>query len=572
MGTSADRSFDNGVPYSGLTRPRMGHSRNISTPNLHFSGFRSGKRQTWNELNRTSSSAALTAASLAAKVCSAKSGETRQSVQHDRRRENSSYRYGQTVRRAYITASKQHEYQNESVGSSEMLHTLRDLPPDKENLCRPTIVCESAVEADSTDSSDSNDEIPVDDENLGSQMEMLAISSDELAHDSQSRSELSIIEPESGRRGSSTNLRSRRKPPPVDSTATINDIGRADNLNEAQRRPLLTLRGTEKLPSPSPYEYGKHNISSQQLLTGSDEDSDEESDVGSKMDVPNYTIVSGMILEDPVYKRHHHHHHYYHTQGLSRMLGFQKGDSQENLSYDSGRSSPERRESSVISIDSGQPSSDGNKESPLVFRTTLRDSKKPSKRHRKNHIKEFDERKPWKHHKASSYVTEEEKESYDIVWKANKNAYLKEYEKLRETRQTGEDRCIPDFSKYLPKDRIVGIVVREIWRRSRLSDEMLAQIWNLIMAHRSKVLTARFEPGIAESDASDASIFDDGTLTETEFLVGMWMVDQCLYGRKLPKEIEPSVWDSVESTGAFDARRLKHHMRKKMLSKVVGKI
>ena len=568
MGTSKESLLDNGVPNLGLARPRIGHSRNISTPNLHFSGSRSSKRQTWNELNRTSSSAALTAASLAAKACSANLGEPRSKSRSVRRGNLSSYRYGQTVQKAVSIADNHHEYQNKAIGSQEIQNKDQGIPQEKENICTPEIIYEGAVEStsDSIDSSDSSDEnLEANEENIGNRMGMLAISSDGLASGSSQGSQSSTVKPDHFRRSSSLLLRSRRRPPPLEST--VSSISRAEKSVEARRKPLLTLRGMEIPSSPSPYGYESHNASSQPLLTTSDEDSEEESDMSSKMDVPNYTIISGMILEDPVYKHHHHHH----TTGLSRMLGLQKNSSQDSLKDEIGRSSHERAGLSAYSLESGQSRIEDGKQRQHVFRTTLRD-KKPSKRHRKSRLKEFDERKPWKHHKASSYVSEDEKESYSLVWKVNKNAYLNEYKLLNESRPRPESLPMQDYSKYLPKDRIVGIVVREIWKRSRLSDEMLAQIWDLILTHRYKMLRPRFELETNDSSTSDASIFDDGTLTETEFLVGMWMVDQCLYGRKLPKEIEPSVWDSVESTGAFDARRLRHHMRKVMMSKVVGKI
>ena len=55
-------------------------------------------------------------------------------------------------------------------------------------------------------------------------------------------------------------------------------------------------------------------------------------------------------------------------------------------------------------------------------------------------------------------------------------------------------------------------MVKRIWKRSRLPSDTLEKIWNLIDFRR------------------------DGTLNKNEFLVGMWLVDQCLYGRKLPKK------------------------------------
>jgi hypothetical protein len=72
-----------------------------------------------------------------------------------------------------------------------------------------------------------------------------------------------------------------------------------------------------------------------------------------------------------------------------------------------------------------------------------------------------------------------------------------------------------------PKEDVHGIVVRHVWRRSRLPDDTLALIWELVDRHQ------------------------DGTLDREGFLVGMWLVDQCLYGRKLPQKLSDAVWASV---------------------------
>ncbi|VVT53295.1 uncharacterized protein SAPINGB_P003501 [Magnusiomyces paraingens] len=76
-----------------------------------------------------------------------------------------------------------------------------------------------------------------------------------------------------------------------------------------------------------------------------------------------------------------------------------------------------------------------------------------------------------------------------------------------------------------PKDDIHGFIVRDLWRRSRLPDTTLAQIWTLVDRNH------------------------DGTLDREGFLVGTWLVDQCLYGRKLPHKIDDALWRSVSRLG-----------------------
>ncbi|KAK9237943.1 hypothetical protein V1525DRAFT_402447 [Lipomyces kononenkoae] len=125
------------------------------------------------------------------------------------------------------------------------------------------------------------------------------------------------------------------------------------------------------------------------------------------------------------------------------------------------------------------------------FRTTMR---KPGK---KKHM--FDAEKPWKHLIVTGTITETEQKRYAALWAANKGTLLP-----------------PELS-----DCVHNLVVRKIWERSRLNRDMLEKIWSLVSRNAQ------------------------GYLTQTEFLVGTWVVDQCLYGRKLPLQLSPEVWSSI---------------------------
>ena len=115
---------------------------------------------------------------------------------------------------------------------------------------------------------------------------------------------------------------------------------------------------------------------------------------------------------------------------------------------------------------------------------------------------------PNKHHEGDrkrwrDTVSEPERKRYEGVWAANKNLLH------------------PSLAARIPDNTVLGIIVRDIWRRSRLPDDVLEEIWNLVAT-----------PG-------------QGALGKEEFVVGMWLIDQRLKGRKLPVRVSESVWGSV---------------------------
>lgn len=70
-------------------------------------------------------------------------------------------------------------------------------------------------------------------------------------------------------------------------------------------------------------------------------------------------------------------------------------------------------------------------------------------------------------------------------------------------------------------DLVLNVVVRDIWSRSRLPFDELAEVWDLVYHGRN------------------------GGLNREEFVVGMWLIDQRLKGRKIPARVSDSVWDST---------------------------
>ena len=120
------------------------------------------------------------------------------------------------------------------------------------------------------------------------------------------------------------------------------------------------------------------------------------------------------------------------------------------------------------------------------------------------------DRKRWR-----DKITERERKRYEGVWAANR-AQLHQYEATDQVRHRSKGT--------LSEDLVLNVVVKDIWERSRLPRDVLEEIWDLITDEETKALNRE------------------------EFVVGMWLIDQRLKGRKLPVKVSPSVWSSVRHT------------------------
>ena len=127
-----------------------------------------------------------------------------------------------------------------------------------------------------------------------------------------------------------------------------------------------------------------------------------------------------------------------------------------------------------------------------------------------------------KHHEGDrkryrTQITERERKRYEGVWAANKGLFLP-----------------PDPDPTAPCQTVLNLVVRDIWRRSRLPDDVLEEVWELV------------------------STQDSDQLGREEFVVGMWLIDQRLKGNKLPIKVSESVWASVRRLAGIKVPRNKH--------------
>jgi hypothetical protein len=119
---------------------------------------------------------------------------------------------------------------------------------------------------------------------------------------------------------------------------------------------------------------------------------------------------------------------------------------------------------------------------------------------------------PNKHHEGTrkrwrDEITDRERKRYEGVWAANKGLHIP-----TSTRISPEDE---------PSLDVLNLLVKEIWTRSRLPTHVLEEVWDLVDSR-----------GI-------------GRLSRFEFVVGLWLIDQRLKGRKLPVKVSDSVWQSA---------------------------
>lgn len=195
------------------------------------------------------------------------------------------------------------------------------------------------------------------------------------------------------------------------------------------------------------------------------------------------------------------------------------------------------------------------------MRTTMRKAPRSSddedetmvKRGRKNLMKKH----PNKHHEGDrkrwrDVVSDRERKRYDGLWASNKGLFTSDstvpdglpggaWSSSQNSLSTTDIGRRAPVNSPLPEDCVSGLIVRDIWSRSRLPDDVLSDIWELV--NRTGT----------------------GILSKDEFVVGVWLVDQRLKGRKLPQRVSDSVWSSVGTLGGV---KVKHKHAKEAGRKV----
>ncbi|KAM3552813.1 hypothetical protein ARSEF4850_007212 [Beauveria asiatica] len=147
------------------------------------------------------------------------------------------------------------------------------------------------------------------------------------------------------------------------------------------------------------------------------------------------------------------------------------------------------------------------------------DRQRKSHRHRlhgNKHIHHEGSRRRWR-----DQVSEKERKRYEALWASNRGLLL--------THESPSASVGSGLGTEL-SECVVNVVVRDIWKRSRLPAEELAEVWELVdREHR-------------------------GYLTRQEFVVGMFLIDQRLRGRKLPPKVSDSIWGSVNGVTVWKPR------------------
>lgn len=142
-------------------------------------------------------------------------------------------------------------------------------------------------------------------------------------------------------------------------------------------------------------------------------------------------------------------------------------------------------------------------------------------RHRHHKGSRIIKKHPHKHHEGDrerwrESITDKERKRYEGVWAANRGLFL--------------PASTPTANPPTAATGVLNLIVRDIWARSKLSFDDLSEIWDLVDGK------------------------GEGWLEKEEFVVGMWLVDQRLKGRKTPVVVGQSVWESVRGLSGVRVR------------------
>jgi hypothetical protein len=171
------------------------------------------------------------------------------------------------------------------------------------------------------------------------------------------------------------------------------------------------------------------------------------------------------------------------------------------------------------------------------FRQTMRKPPKDEEEEDLNMLrrgkKNIMKKHPNKHHEGDrkrwrDAITERERKRYEAVWASNKGLHVYSDTSFQPPPGFAYQPNTPAPPN--PSNSVSNLVVRDIWSRSRLGTNVLSEVWELV-------------------DRTGT-----GMLSREEFVVGLWLIDQRLKGRKLPIRVGDSVWSSIASLGGIKVK------------------
>jgi hypothetical protein len=123
-------------------------------------------------------------------------------------------------------------------------------------------------------------------------------------------------------------------------------------------------------------------------------------------------------------------------------------------------------------------------------------------------------RHPNKHHEGDrrrweARIEAEEVRRYEGVWVVNSD------------KDPNASGASASEKRRQSSSEMIDVVVRELWSRSGLSNDVLAEVWDLVDDRRVN------------------------RLTREQFIVGMWLIGRKLDGKELPHRVPESLWLSV---------------------------
>lgn len=136
--------------------------------------------------------------------------------------------------------------------------------------------------------------------------------------------------------------------------------------------------------------------------------------------------------------------------------------------------------------------------------------------HQKKPLGKLSSKKKHAHHEGSrkrwrEEITSHERQRYEGLWASNRGLLL-----------DGPGVAANGLRNTDTSQLVVNVVVRDLWARSRLPFDELEEVWDLVDTEGK------------------------GVLDRSQFVVGMWLIDQRLRGRKIPRKVSDSVWGSAK--------------------------